>query len=241
MLACFLIFQILNNAFCVRTTQLYGNSSLGYYFLKAYIGNPFQEKLLIVDTGSHLTVFPCKNCTTCKKHSTPLFRTKNSKTFQTITSTKKQYGWSCSTQKDSICTFNQKYIEGSEYSGFFGQDILKLQNEPKSEGSDLTHFIGCATQETGEFYKQKIDGIIGFGVSQQNGLFPPTFVDLEYKKSNIKNNSFSICLSSNGGFLNIGGWNTQFHLKNEPIFSSDCSALDWSEQYHVQLKGMSVY
>lgn len=58
------IFLILSITFCnfsynIRTINLIGNSSLGYYYLEAYIGSQKDKKTLILDTGSHMTILPC--------------------------------------------------------------------------------------------------------------------------------------------------------------------------------------
>ena len=42
---------------------MFGNSTLGYYYIEAYVGKDQQKKALIFDTGSHMTIMPCKGCT----------------------------------------------------------------------------------------------------------------------------------------------------------------------------------
>ena len=42
-----------------QALQMYGSSSLGYYYINVYIGSPPQLQTLILDTGSWLTAFPC--------------------------------------------------------------------------------------------------------------------------------------------------------------------------------------
>lgn len=55
----FLVFSSLlfsNNAL---STQIYGSSALGYYYMNLFVGNPPQLQTVIIDTGSWLTAFPC--------------------------------------------------------------------------------------------------------------------------------------------------------------------------------------
>ena len=38
---------------------IFGNSTLGYYYIEAYVGSHEDKKALIIDTGSHMTILPC--------------------------------------------------------------------------------------------------------------------------------------------------------------------------------------
>lgn len=51
-------------------TKIYGNSSsLNYYYVNLYMGNPPKRQAVIIDTGSHLTTVPCQPlCESCGKH-----------------------------------------------------------------------------------------------------------------------------------------------------------------------------
>jgi hypothetical protein len=53
-----------------KIAEIYGNSSsLNYYFVNIYIGNPPKRQAVIIDTGSHLTSVPCMPlCESCGKH-----------------------------------------------------------------------------------------------------------------------------------------------------------------------------
>jgi hypothetical protein len=57
------------------STPIFGNSSsLNYYFVNIYIGNPPQKQAVIIDTGSHLTSVPCMpHCTNCGRHINPYY------------------------------------------------------------------------------------------------------------------------------------------------------------------------
>lgn len=45
--------------------RVYGNASLGYYYVNLYIGTPPQEQSVIVDTGSGQLALPCSKCESC--------------------------------------------------------------------------------------------------------------------------------------------------------------------------------
>lgn len=44
-----------------HTIVLKGNSELGYYYATLFFGFPPQKETLIVDTGSGITVIPCRS------------------------------------------------------------------------------------------------------------------------------------------------------------------------------------
>jgi hypothetical protein len=45
----------------VQTVTIYGNSSLGYYFVDLLFGAKKQRQSLIIDTGSTITCLPCNS------------------------------------------------------------------------------------------------------------------------------------------------------------------------------------
>ncbi len=43
----------------LHTIKVYGNVNIGYYYINLFVGTPPQPQSLIIDTGSHVTTFPC--------------------------------------------------------------------------------------------------------------------------------------------------------------------------------------
>ena len=70
---------------------------LGTHFSYIYVGTPPQRVSVIIDTGSHLTAFPCVGCA-CGKHMDPYFDPTKSSTSRVP---------SCSGKKR--CYFSQAY------------------------------------------------------------------------------------------------------------------------------------
>ena len=171
MLIRFIIFGLLiTKITTMRNVTLFGNSTLGYYYIEAYVGTPPQKKSLILDTGSHMTIFPCYGCYNCRDHLYKIFDSKRSSTFDKVNPAKSYFDWNCSfSDANDYCRFNQAYTEGSEYSGFYAVDNFLFENELNSENNtNLKHVFGCAMKETNLFYSQEVDGIIGFGVDKRN-------------------------------------------------------------------------
>lgn len=69
-----------------HSLEVYGNASLGYYYVKIFVGNPPQEQTVIIDTGSGQLALPCNKCKKCSQHhiNTP-FDMGKSKTAEYVT------------------------------------------------------------------------------------------------------------------------------------------------------------
>lgn len=227
-----------------RSFSLYGNATLGVYFMKTYVGNPPQLKNLIFDTGSQMTVFPCDGCVHCDKHITKPFNRTASSTYAPINSTKKIFGWNCDKLESKRCLFRQSYFEGSEYSGEFGIDVLRGSvggvMEDNDSMVDYRHIFGCAADESGLLASQTADGIIGFGSIKYDEHLPPNILDEEFKKSQTKTNTFAFCLSTQGGIVQIGNPNEQYHTTGAQPLTVNCSMADWTSQYRLPITGLRV-
>lgn len=221
----------------LRSATLHGNTTLGYYYLRAQVGSPTQEKLLILDTGSQLTVFPCRGCLNCGGHTTPAFDYESSSSFQFMNPKHPTSNWTCPVGSGNRCHFQQRYLEGSEYMGYFGEDVFALGKEDVAKGD--RHIIGCALSETNDFVSQQVDGILALG-SGGPGQTPPTFVDILYSADRIATPNFSILLGTNKGRITLGGWNSDFHEENSLPSFVDCSKTDWNFQYEIELLSLHV-
>lgn len=240
-----LILTILASLFATalaRSFALYGNATLGVYYLKAYVGNPPQLKNLIFDTGSQITVFPCDGCAKCDKHTTRPFNRSASSTYSPINSSKKIFGWNCDRLESKRCKFRQSYHEGGEYSGEYGIDVFRGFFENKVEDNDslmdYRHIFGCAADESGLLASQSADGVIGFGSVKYDNYYPPNLVDEEIKKGQSKNDTFAFCFGNQGGILRIGSANERFHKSGSEPMTINCSMADWSNQYRLPITGL---
>ena len=224
---------------------LYGNASLGYYFIEAEVGSSRQRQSLIVDTGSYSTVFGCQECKLCGSHKDPIFDPRNSSLFERVASGEQRAGWRCitsvATNLTSDCQFNQAYLEGSSYSGFYAQDQFLFENETVSEdeASKFTHIFGCATHETNHFFSQPANGIIGLGVRRFQQYNPPTIIELAFAQGRAKSLGFSLCLGLNGGHLRLGAPIPELHLQGT-IGRTIESHLRWDDIFSVELSKIAI-
>jgi hypothetical protein len=227
-----------------RQITVYGNITLGYYYIEAYVGTPPQKKSLILDTGSRQTIFPCMNCTECGHHMNDNFDTSKSSTFKFLTKNDMNFDWQCvNTNEQNICTFYSAYAEGSLYKGHLGIDNFVFKSElSMNDNKAKTHLFGCATKETGEFVNQSVDGIIGFGQYRRDRNFePPTLIEVEISEGRMTNRVFSICLAENGGQLTLGDWNHKNHIEGSSEMIIDCSDQVWEDQYYLRVYKMKVF
>jgi hypothetical protein len=226
-----------------RDLILHGNATLGYYYVNVQIGTPPQTKSLILDTGSHQTILPCEGCTNCRDHLNSIFQTSQSSTFSFVDPAKTYLGWKCENGRVAgKCPFQQGYTEGSSYSGYFGTDVFKFESERESDSvRNYNHVFGCAMKETGEFYTQEVDGIIGIGVlNPLEYSLPPTIIDTEILEGRIPRSHFAICVAHNGGRMRFGKTNDHLHLPRVLPLTLDSSRMNWGSQYNVELQGISV-
>lgn len=205
-----------------QTTPL--SQGIGTHYATVWVGTPSQPQTVIVDTGSHLTAFPCVPCNNCGEgyHSSGYFNPKMSSTFEWNTCAQCSKSASCSRDQ---CQLRQSYAEGSSWSAVEGRDLFLVGfNHPSeisvgTQGYDESkldkefgiHFtFGCQNHLTGLFIKQLADGIMGMGVS--DAILP-----VQMKKQGILEHSiFSMCFARNArhekdgitaGILTLGGVN----------------------------------
>ena len=57
---------------------IYGNNSLGYYYIKGFFGNSKTEQNLIFDTGSSQLIIDCDTCTDFGTHTHDSYKIKES-------------------------------------------------------------------------------------------------------------------------------------------------------------------
>jgi len=189
----------------------------GSHYVSAWIGTPSQRVTLLVDTGSHMTAFPCKGCTDCgDAHTDPPFDQEESSTFQTVSCSECSNGGSCT---DDQCITTANYLEGSYWSGYQATDDFFLgNNENQDVGNTLknTFTFVCQTSETGLFQTQLENGIIGLQDASMNMYLPK----LLHNAKKIPENQFSLCLQGkrftsldgfHAGLMTIGGIDSSYH------------------------------
>lgn len=206
----------------LQTAALFGNSTgLEYFYVNVFLGSNRQKQSLIVDTGSNIAAVPCRNyCSvsvygkqSCGDHINQWYDIdrSTSKHFFDCQKEKK-----CRCTKDNRCLFGQSYLEGSSYEGFWVKDSMHFGEEfhPKLDAFNFT--FGCISKETNLFYTQKADGILGMGTGFDHGIEgeKPIYEAMIDAKI-IRQRMFTICLGLNGGYFQIGGFNTAHHV--EPI------------------------
>jgi hypothetical protein len=185
--------------------------TLGYYSTDVCLGSPPRCFDLIVDTGSSITAVPCSTCQKCGQHrcgSSGRFNTQGSSSASLVSCKKPPAGFNCEAcGSSSACTYSVHYTEGSAIKGHVVTDVAHfsqagLPQGPARELSTRVYF-GCQTLETGMFYKQVADGIMGMQPPRARARVPSMLFSLVRQEKAA--DAFSLCLSDTAGLLLLGG------------------------------------
>jgi len=249
-LAIFIVLALISNSFCsvpkkARTVPLFGNATIGYYYVNVYAGTKMSKQSLIVDTGSSLTTFPCSECQSCGHNHYNRPHDINNPFFQWQTSsTPNPFNWKCS---DNECNFNVRYVEGSGYSGRYFRDYVTFFDElARFEAEkDLNvkeqryqAIVGCSLSESGELNHQEADGLIGLGLSTNTTTFAPDLVQIAAAQGRANRNVFSLCFGHDGGYMTIGEYDDRLH---HPDAKVEVFHFDKTQgQYKIKLNRLKV-
>lgn len=177
----------------------------GTHYTFIYVGNPPQRQSVIIDTGSHITAFPCTGCKQCGSHTDPYFMPSNSSTAQAL---------QCSGNKK--CEISQSYSEGSSWKAYKVKDEVYLAGGGPNDNRHATEFrlnftFGCQTYETGLFRTQLEEGIMG--LSNQAETIPHQL----FSQGKSKSKMFALCYRLGGGIITLGGVDRRIHHSIDTI------------------------
>ena len=186
------------------------------------LGSPGRRFDLIIDTGSSITAVPCSTCKSCGHHRcgratrsmASCFDAGRSLSVQTIDCHKTPSGvvagsFSCEKcYSGNRCGYSVHYTEGSSIMGHVIMDVArfyKSKHEAPFSPQQLPAkvFFGCQMQETGMFFKQEADGIMGLQPPRARARVPSMLSSLVQQKGALE--TFSLCLSDRSGLLLLGG------------------------------------
>lgn len=160
----------------------------GAYYADLYVGSPPQRQTFMIDTGSEHVAIPCTGCKDCGKgHTDAPFQPSASLTFKDLSCSECHAG-TCSLDKNT-CGISSRYVEGSSWSGTEVEDVIYpggFHNDALNTNTpfwdDDDEYSGaipsnalkysfhlkfaCMKSNTGEFKKQKADGIIGLNMKK---------------------------------------------------------------------------
>lgn len=194
-----------------ETAWLYGNlNKYAYYYANLFVGSPVPQRTsVIVDTGSHLIGFACKGCLHCGRHIDPAFDLSRSQTARWLNCTS-----ACSDCVDGYCEYEALYSEGSSVSGRWFQDLMQFEGPADQKHPAVRAWLGCHRSEQELFYSQRADGIMGLAPSSSSlnrlGRGHTILHDLFSGDDHVNASVFSLCLSTWGGRLTIGGYEPSY-------------------------------
>ena len=182
----------------------------GAYYVDIFVGSPPQRQTVMLDTGSENVAIPCKGCEDCgNTHSDEHFDQTKSDSFHVLTCDQCMDG-TCSSENNT-CTVETSYVEGSSWVGNEVRDYVypggpagialdvehpTSQSDDKYSGTNPLNAANyrfpltftCMTSNTGEFKKQKADGIMGLNMKKAS------FWKQMQKEGAISAKKFSLCM-----------------------------------------------
>lgn len=196
------------------TVDLHGGIvGVGEYFSVIEIGG---KKIRVqVDTGSSTLAVPMRGCGTCIKKAnryaveeslraravgcdSPLCAADRCTTNCAVCS---ERGACCGSERPKHCGFSLRYADGSAASGSLVQDVVKWG----SLKADVT--FGGILKNSPNFERPEVDGILGMAYKSlacNPSCFDPPFDS--FVKKGLVDDVFSICMTSTGGKLMLGGY-----------------------------------
>ena len=146
-----------------KEVPMFGDyEKLGYYYTYVEIGAESDPQLfsLILDTGSALTVVPCKGCNNCGTHMDGQFDMARSSTAKYVECTDADCHGSCGQQKH--CAFRISYSEGSSLSGDNIRDNVMVGGAGYHI-KGVPFVFGCATVMTNLFRVRCVEFVASGG------------------------------------------------------------------------------
>ncbi|XP_055388798.1 aspartic protease 5-like [Condylostylus longicornis] len=218
----------------LQTASLYGGIyDYAYYFVSVLVGTPPQRQSVIVDSGSSLLGFPCRNCVECGNHMDGGFDFTQSKTAHWLSCRSPQ----CITGRcglGDVCPYQQSYSEGSSIEGNYFSDMVALGEQRSNNSFVRFDHIGCHHKETNLFVSQKASGILG--VSYPKHGKQETLIDALFKSPDVDTKIFSICAAEEGGLMTIGGFNSTLHIPSRTQGSATLRLLGLSQSLRFDMK-----
>jgi hypothetical protein len=214
--------------------ELFGNTTLGYYYMDVFLGPEAETQSLIFDTGSDRTLTDCDKCKSCGIHQHPYYKPSGSWSEH---DPHRFQNFFCSYNN---CGFEAIYSEGSQYRGQYMRELFRFNYNDDS----FETVIGCVTEETGLFVTQEADGIIGMSPNHyspsQTNEDPPSPLDSAIIQGKLKDSKMSICLGSDGGIMSLGNMNYDLHRRGESLQTIKLNPELWKDQYKINLDLMMV-
>ncbi|KAL1514842.1 hypothetical protein AB1Y20_003927 [Prymnesium parvum] len=184
--------------------------TLGYYSTDVCLGSPPRRYDLIIDTGSSVTAVPCASCRACGTHhcgTEGRFDVSRSSTARRV-GCRTAGPLLCESCAADVCGYSVHYTEGSAIKGHVVQDVAHLTRAGRAPEDDLAVqlpvYFGCQTSESGMFYKQEADGILGLQPPRTRSRVPSMLSSLAATSRSLVE-AFSLCLSDTAGLFLMGG------------------------------------
>lgn len=233
-----------NEEYKGETVDLHGGIvGVGEYFSIVEIGG--KEMRVQVDTGSSTLAVPMEGCRSCSQQSKRLYSLVESTNGRAVSCDSDQCaagrcssscpicsrrGACCSAERPSECGFSLRYADGSTLSGSLVEDEMVWG----TLRCNVT--FGGILRNSANFERSEVDGILGMAyrsLACNPSCFDPPFDALVKKR--LVDDVFSICMTSTGGRLMLGGYDAR--VARSKVRYVEMSHFGMERYYRVSLGG----
>jgi len=190
---------------------------IGTHYVDLWVGCPPQRQTVIVDTGSHLSGFPCSGCVDCGSgfHVSRFYQEHDSSCYSAIPCGRCDHSEAC--VGGGGCPLSAHYAEGSSWAGAECADVVyaggsTLAGAAVGDEAPFPFRFACKARLTGLFRTQLADGIMGLDKS------PGSFWRQMHAAGVIADRKFSLCYSleqwernQRAGAMVFGGTDDRLH------------------------------
>jgi len=201
----------------VTSTQinLLGGTALGEVYADFTIGTPPQLFSGQIDTGSSDLGLPVRGCKNCGK-APNMYKPQKSTTSVAVPCTTNQF--TCPKCHANQCGYAIRYLDKSGFRAVLYTDDMTIGGLTVGGASVGGIYTEKAQQSgSGSFEPANVDGILGMAYQKISETNSPTFMDL-LVSSNQVDDVFSMCLTENGGAMELGGTINSFN--SDPAFTA---------------------
>ncbi|PXF42676.1 Cathepsin D [Gracilariopsis chorda] len=232
------------NEYKGETMDLHGGIvGVGEYFSIVEIGG--KEMRVQVDTGSSTLAVPMEGCRSCSRQSNRRYSLLESANGRAVSCDSDQCaagrcssscpicsrrGACCSAERPKECGFSLRYADGSTLSGSLIQDEMVWG----TLRCNVT--FGGILRNSANFERSEVDGILGMAYQSlacNPSCFDPPFDALV--KNRLVDDVFSICMTSTGGKLMLGGYDHK--VAKSEVRYVDMTHFGMERYYRVSLGG----
>ena len=115
----------------------------GMYYVKLYIGEPYNERSLLIDTTTALSTMPCAGCYECRGKEEMYYDPEYSSSSDIIECDDDYECLNCDDYAFDSCSYSFEFQNGSMNTGYLVLDRVYAGLNEEGEGIEMDVVFGC--------------------------------------------------------------------------------------------------